>query len=145
MAARGRAIASLSGGLLGLCVWRTIEHSPCDLAIVEALTRHLGAAAGQRFQAPFGFGKADALCAAITEAGFRDVDVRATIVMRRLRSPQESIPGLLASTPIGPLVAALDKVARQALVAEVATALAPYRDANGLTMPQATHIALARK
>lgn len=138
-----RALAP--GGLLGVCVWRTIEHSPCDLAIAQALARHLGAAAAERFQAPFGFGEADALRAAITEAGFRDVDVRAVIVMRRLRSPEESIPGLLAGTPIGPLVAALDEVVRQALVAEVATALMPYRDANGLTVPQATHIALARK
>jgi ubiquinone/menaquinone biosynthesis C-methylase UbiE len=137
--------ALVPGGLLGVCVWRTVEHSPCHLAVARALTRLIGADTARRFQAPFGFGEADALRAIIAEAGFRDVDVHAAVVTRRMRSPEESIPGLLASTPIGPEVAALDQETRTALVDEVATALSAYRDESGLKVPQATHIALARK
>lgn len=83
----------------------------------------------QRFQAPFAFGDAEALRAVITGARLRDVEVRAAVVMRHLLAPEVSIPGLLASTPVGPAVAALTA----------------YRDRDGLTVPQATHIALARK
>lgn len=135
----------VAGGLAGLCVWRSIEHSPCHVAISQALARHAGAAVAQQFQAPFGFGEAGPLRAVLADAGFREVEVRVAVVMRRLRSPAESVPGLLASTPVGPAVAALDEKLRQAIVDEVATALAGYRDNDGMTVPQATHIALARK
>ena len=99
----------------------------------------------QRFQAPFGFGDADALRAVLTDAGFSNVEVRSAVVMRDLLTPEVSIPGLLASTPVGPAVAALDAAVREALVDEVAAALAAYRNHDGLTVPQATHMALARK
>ena len=138
-----RALAP--GGLLAICVWRAIEHSPCHLAIAAALARHAGAAVAQRFQAPFGFGDADALRAVLTDAGFSNVEVRSAVVMRDLLTPEVSIPGLLASTPVGPAVAALDAAVREALVDEVAAALAAYRNHDGLTVPQATHMALARK
>lgn len=133
------------GGLLALCVWRTIEHSPCHRAIAAALARHAGPELAQRFQGPFAFGDAGALRGVIQDAGFTVLEVRAAVVMRHLLAPEVSIPGLLASTPVGPAVAALDETARGALVAEVAAALTAYRDGDGLTVPQATHIALARK
>lgn len=133
------------GGLVGICVWRTIEHSPCHLAIAEALRRLVGAEVAQRFQAPFSFGDPDVLNAAMVAAGFRDVDIQVDIVMRRLLPPKESVPGLLASTPVGPEFAALEQMTRDAIVEEVATSLSEYRDEEGLTLPQPTHIALATK
>jgi len=132
-------------GLVGICVWRVIEHSPCHFAIVEALRRHVTAEVAQRFQAPFSFGDPDVLNAAMVDAGFRDVDIQVDVVMRRLLPPHESIPGLLASTPVGPEIAALEEVTRDAIIDEVAIALSHYRDADGLTVPQQTHIALATK
>ena len=41
------------GGLVGLCVWRGIEHSPCHSAISAALEVHAGADIARRFEAPF--------------------------------------------------------------------------------------------
>jgi hypothetical protein len=78
-------------------------------------------------------------------AGFRDVDIQVDIVMRRLLPPKESVPGLLASTPVGPEFAALEQMTRDAIVEEVATSLLEYRDEEWLTLPQPTHIALATK
>ncbi len=132
------------GGLVAVCVWCGIEHSPCHLAIAEALRRHAGADVARRFQAPFGFGGRDALDRAMVGAGFRDVEVRTEILERRLLPPEESIPGLLASTPVGPEVAELGGAARRGLVADAAAALSGYRDEDGLTVPQPTHIALGR-
>jgi ubiquinone/menaquinone biosynthesis C-methylase UbiE len=30
------------GGLVGICVWRAVDHSPCHLALAEALRRLVG-------------------------------------------------------------------------------------------------------
>jgi ubiquinone/menaquinone biosynthesis C-methylase UbiE len=132
-------------GLVAICVWRAIEHSPCHLAIAEALRRHVSREIARRFQAPFSFGDSDVLNAAMVEAGFRHVDIQIDIVTRRLLPPKESVPGLLASTPVGPEIAALEEVTRDAIINEVATALSEYHDKEGLTVPQPTYIALARK
>lgn len=132
-------------GLVGICVWRAIEHSPCHLAIREALRRHVGTEIARRFQAPFGFGDPDVLNAAMVAAGFRNVDIQVDIVMRRLLPPKESVPGVLASTPVGPEFSALEEVTRGAIIDEVAIVLSEYRDEEGMTVPQSTHIALATK
>ena len=133
------------GGRVGLCVWRSIDNSPCHAAVAQALGRHAGAEVATRFQAPFSFGDRDALHGAMHDAGFRDIDIQVATVMRRLLPPEESIPGLLASTPVGPDVAALDATRRAAIVAEAAASLSAYRDADGLTLPQPTHIAFGTR
>jgi ubiquinone/menaquinone biosynthesis C-methylase UbiE len=133
------------GGLVGLCVWCAIEQSPCHLAIAEALRRHVGPDVARRFQGPFSFSDPDALKNAMVAAGFRDVEIQVATVTRRLLPPNESIPGLLASTPVGAEIAALPDVTRDAIVEDVATALSQYRDEDGLMVPQPTHIALATK
>lgn len=132
-------------GRVGLCVWRGIEHSPCHVAIADALRRHVGADAAWRFSAPFSFGDPEALNTAVAEAGFREIDIQCDVLMRRLLPPEESIPGLLASTPVGPEVAALQERARAAIISEVATALAQYRSGGGLEVPQPTHVVRAVK
>lgn len=133
------------GGRLGVCVWCAVEQSPAHLAIAAALRRHVDADVARRFQAPFNFSDRDALAAAVQAAGFGDVDIQVDTVVRHLLPPAESVPGLLASTPVGPQIAALPPATRAAIVDEVAAALAAYRDGAGLTVPQPTHIALATK
>ncbi|MFP6773198.1 MAG: hypothetical protein VCE74_12815 [Alphaproteobacteria bacterium] len=65
--------------------------------------------------------------------------------MRKLLPPDVSIPALLTSLPIGPQIAALDEAVRLAMVAEVGEALADYRTAEGLSLPQGTHFVTATK
>lgn len=67
------------------------------------------------------------------------------IVEGRMRHPKESIPGHLASAPLGPRVAALDASTRAAPVENAAMALQAFRHANGMTAPQGTHTVTARK
>ena len=133
------------GGQVALCVWRTIEHSPCNQATAAGLARHVNAEEAVRIQAPFALGEADVLRNLLDDAGFSDIEIKEAVLTRRMLPPEESIPGHIASTPVGPSVAALDPETRAALVADIAEALAPYRDADGLAIPQGTHIALARK
>lgn len=57
----------------------------------------------------------------------------------------ESIPGMTASTPVGPEVASIPKRTRGTIVEEVASALAAYREDDGFRIPQSTHIAVATR
>jgi SAM-dependent methyltransferase len=133
------------GGLLALCVWKSIEHSPCNMATAQSLKIHIGERAAKMLHAPFALGDADLLHDLIEGAGFCDIEMRTAEITRRMLPPEESIPGHLASTPVGPEIVALDEATRDTLVEEIGGALAAYRDAKGLAIPQGTHIALARK
>jgi ubiquinone/menaquinone biosynthesis C-methylase UbiE len=134
------------GGLVAICVWCPIEHCPCHMAIAKALGRHVGEDVAKRFQAPFSFGDPVALNALMTEAGFRELEIRIEVLMRRLLPPEESVPGLLASTPVGPEIAARDELTRVAIVKDVATAISQYLDDDGYVMvPQPTYIAVGAK
>lgn len=133
------------GGRLALCVWRTIEHSPCNQATAAGLARHVNIEEAIRIQAPFALGEPDALRSLIADAGFTDIEITEAVLTRRMLPPEESIPGHIASTPVAPAVAVLDDATRSALVADITEALMPYRDTEGLAIPQGTHIALARK
>ena len=129
-------------GRVGLCVWRTLEHTPCHAAIATALERNAGGDLATRLTAPYRFGEADQLLNALTEAGFRNVDIEADAIMRDVSRPEESIPRLIESTPIASDFAQLDESVRHAIVEETAAALADYRDGDRLIVPQATHIAV---
>ena len=134
------------GGLVAISVWRPIDHSPCHLAIAGALGRHVSEDVAQRFREPFSFGDSTALNALMTEAGFSELEIWVEAVMRRLLPPAESVPGLLASTPVGPEIVALDELTRDAIVNDVATALSEYRDdGESLIVPQPTYMALGAK
>ncbi len=133
------------GGIAALCVWQSIDLSPMNTAAAAALARHVGEGAARRLHAPFALGDRGELRRLLGAAGFRDIVISAAVITRRMLPPEISIPQALASTPVGPQVAALDIVTQTTLVAEIARDLEAYRDADGLAVPQATHIAVAWK
>jgi hypothetical protein len=97
----------------------------------------------KRFEAPFSFGSVDDLHSALAEAGFTEIQINVDEVRRQLLPAEESVPGLLASTPVGPEVASLPQPAREAIIRHVASALVSYREGDGFRVPQSTHIATA--
>lgn len=133
------------GGILALCVWRSIEHSPCNKALVDALSPHLGIEDALRLYAPFALGEVKALQTLIEAAGFHEPEIRIEVIVRQMLPPQESIPGHLASTPIGPQFAALDTAARAAVIEDATAALQRFHTTCGMAVPQGTHIVVARK
>jgi ubiquinone/menaquinone biosynthesis C-methylase UbiE len=133
------------GGRLGLCLWRSAEHSPYLKAAADALTPHLGAPSAERLLAPLSLGDKDALRGLVEAAGFADIAFQEADLIRRMLPPAEAIPGQLASTPVGPDFAALDETARAAVVADVTQALAAYLVPDGMEIPQGIYILSARK
>jgi ubiquinone/menaquinone biosynthesis C-methylase UbiE len=132
-------------GLLAVCVWCSIANSPLHASIAEWIAGHIGRDVADRFSAPFGFGQPASLRSAIRAAGFRSVEIHVDTVMRRLLPPEESVPGLLASTPIAGDIAALDKARLADLIDAVSGKLERFKDGHELVVPQPTQVGIARK
>ena len=134
-----------ANGRAWFVVWRSAEHSPLNRAISESVHRHLGVEAEKISLAPFSLGDGEALRRLFADAGFRDAEIEAARIIRKLLPPEVSIPALLTSLPIGTQIAALVEAVRLAMVAEVSEALAGYRTEEGLSLPQGTHFVTGKK
>jgi ubiquinone/menaquinone biosynthesis C-methylase UbiE len=133
------------GGRLGLCLWRSAEHSPYLKAAADALTPHLGAPSASRLLAPLSLGDEDLLRGLVESAGFTGTAFQGIEFVRRMLPPEEAIPGQLASTPVGSEFAALDEAVRTDVVAAIAQAMAPYFVPEGMEIPQGAFVVTATK
>jgi SAM-dependent methyltransferase len=133
------------GGRLAICSWSAIEHNPWNREISVALARHVSEEAAARPRAPFALGDETLLRTLISDAGFRCIDIQTHTLSRQMDSPEEAIPGYLASTPNAQLIAELPSDVRTALFGEISEALHKYQNQDGMLVPSETYIALANK
>lgn len=133
-----------TGGRLFCSVWRDLPHSPYNTAVVQAVTQHINPEAGQRMRAPCMLGNREELRTLLQTAGFQEVHIQIDILPMRVGSFEQFLPGQFAASPIANDVAALDGTARLHFFEQIATALQPYRDDEGYTIPIETHIAQAQ-
>jgi ubiquinone/menaquinone biosynthesis C-methylase UbiE len=126
-------------GLLGICVWRSIEETPFGLARVEAIGRHVGPEAAEKFRnrKPLSFPYAGPLKELLVGAGFHDVDVRSVELHVNQGSAEEAINR--KSFPN------LDRETAMTVVEDVRQAIRPYSTENGIITPYAYNLALATK
>ena len=135
----------VTNGKLIIGVWRSKEHQPGGNATANALERHISAEAGAIRRAPFSFGDAEVINALVTEAGFRDIAVRPTIKKVRFPSAEAFTKRYIsARTPLNQMVAAASQEQQDAVVNDVNTALAKYETDNGLELPTAVNVVMAR-
>jgi hypothetical protein len=88
-----------------LSVWGPIERSPGFAVLADGLTRHVSPAAGGLIASgPFGLGDAEEPRALITSAGFKDITVRSAVKTLHYPSPDESVLGYVASSPLASAV-----------------------------------------
>ena len=133
------------GGRVGVCVWRSIEFSPTLSAVSVALSPHLDDATVAKVRAPFSFGDEEQVRTTLADAGFGEVSLKTATLTRTMLSAEQSIPGLIASTPAGPAFAELDEDIKTDVIDEVAVALRAYRTETGFSVPQETYVAQARR
>ena len=130
------------GGRLAISAWRAAEHNPGWLRLVEALERHAGPEVGAIMRAPFALG-AEELRDLV--ADFRDVAVRIRIGAVRFPSARDLLFRQEVSSPLaGPLSALTDET-REALCRDVADALRPHTDDEGVCFPMETHVVTATR
>lgn len=132
----------VSGGRVCLSVWQSA--SPYDLAVGEALERHVNAETATRYLASRVVPEAEALRQLFINAGFRAVQIRPRTMTMRLPPVEAFVLCHLAATPVAGVVAALSEEARAALARHVHVTLQPYADGEGVAVPDATHIAMAQ-
>jgi SAM-dependent methyltransferase len=131
---RGRALLS---------VWR--GESPYTLAMGEAVERHVGPEAAATLRQSRTVPDPDALQQLMIEAGFKDVQIRARTLTRRLPAVAEFVLRHLAATPVADAVAALGDGAREALARDVSEALQVYVTGDGVAYPEVTIVAMATR
>ena len=79
------------------------------------------------------------------EAGFRDVRVNLSEMVRHLPRPEEYVPLHLAAQPVASQILELTDDARGALLNDIVAELQPYVEENELVFPDSTNIAMASK
>ena len=132
------------GGRLLFSVWRS--GGPYNFALGDALERYVGLQVAKKFRSnrvlvP----DADTLHRMLVEAGFRGVEVRPSAMTVRLPPMESFVLGHISGMPIAEAVAAVSDDRRAALVTHVRTALQPYADRDGVSVPDEINIAMAQK
>jgi ubiquinone/menaquinone biosynthesis C-methylase UbiE len=129
------------GGRVLLSVWKSA--GPYNIAVSEALEQHVDAATANRYRASRVVPQADTLHKLLANAGFREVQVRATEMITRFPPIEAFVLHHLAALPVAEAVAALSDDQRAALALQVGVALKAYTDGEGALLPDETHIAIA--
>jgi ubiquinone/menaquinone biosynthesis C-methylase UbiE len=132
------------GGQLGLSVWHAVVHNPYFAALGDALECHVSPEVAASMRAVCALGEAETLQALLLQAGFREVSLTLPTLVMRFASVETFIPGQCAATPFADAVAALDTDARTALLEDIRLALRSYTDSEGVAVPNAAHVAVAR-
>lgn len=131
------------GGRLAVSVWRGLEFAPWQLAVADALARHIGSEAANGIRGAFALGDGEELRAVVAGAGFRDVRLWIESQMIRYPSLAEFVPGYLSATPVASAVAGLDAGIQGAIVQDVTDALRAHMDGGGLATPIEAHVVVA--
>jgi ubiquinone/menaquinone biosynthesis C-methylase UbiE len=140
-----RALAS--GGRLALNVFGPLEHNPATHALVAALDRHIDPRASVAKRAEHALADTEQLRRLVADAGFHNLEIDTVSKLVRFPSPTDYVQIQLAATPLASRVAQYESASRErlveAMVKDVAAALASYTKADGLTFPQEVHCARA--
>jgi hypothetical protein len=124
-----------------LSVWKSA--GPYNIAVSEALERHVDAETATRYRASRVVPEAEAIHRLLVDAGFHTVQIRPRVMTSRLPPIEAFVLCHLAATPVAGTVAALSEAGRAALATQVRLALQSYADGEGVAVPDETHIAMA--
>jgi ubiquinone/menaquinone biosynthesis C-methylase UbiE len=131
----------VGGGRILLSVWE--GETPYTRALSTAVERHAGAQAAATLRTSRICPNPDALQRLVSQAGFRDVHVRARTLHRRLPQIAHFVLRHLAATPVADAVAALSEQARAQLADEARKALAQYQEGDAVVFPETAHVVIA--
>jgi ubiquinone/menaquinone biosynthesis C-methylase UbiE len=132
---RGRAV---------LAVLRPLRFSPAYVPVAEALARHVGPEAGAMMRSPFPDWDREQLRAMVREGGFSDVHVRVDVGQVRYPSAAELLRQEAASSPLAGPLGVLEGDVRQALIADLESALRDHEDDDGIVAPLESFVVVAR-
>lgn len=130
------------GGRVLLSVWKSA--GPYNLAVGEALERHVDAETVAKYRASRLVPNGEALHRLLVDAGFHAIHIGPSGMTIRLPSLESFVIGHLSGGTIAAAVAALSEDQRAALAKQVKITLQPYADGDGVAVPDEINIARAR-
>ena len=134
----------VSGGRALFSTWKSM--GPYLHAIGEALERFLGVEVATKFRSTrVGLPDDVALRRLFIEAGFREVQVRPSMMVVHLPAIETFVLGHLAGTPVAEALASLSEENRAGLAKQVKIALQAYADAEGVAVPDEVNVSIAHK
>lgn len=147
---RAAALAEIArvtkpGGRLGISTCRSLEHQPGYAVLVDVVTRHAGVLAGAVIGSPYALGSREELRALVEEAGLKDVHLEIAVWSGRFGSAEDFLSSETSSSPLGDLVADLDRDVRDELLRDLTEALRPFTDDGGIVFPFETLVVTATR
>lgn len=131
------------GGRFAFSIWD--GHSPYTTALCAAVERHISAEVAAKQRSQRQTPTADALRSEMTAAGFKNVKVLRQELNITVPPAAEFVPLHLASMPISEAFMALEDNSKEALIQDVAEAMAPYAESSTLVYPDAVHVVMGWK
>ena len=134
---------AVPGGIVALNV--SGAPSRYNIALAEALTKHVDATVATRSLAPFSLANPAVLRGILIDAGLRAIDIRTVVLTRRVEPTQEWLLQDSGAMPYSAAIAGLDAVVRAAMIREIAAKLKDLWDVESFAVPTEIHLAYARK
>lgn len=131
------------GGRLALCVWGPFESSPHVVILSGILGEYLGKDSTEMFMAACSLADNTKLRTLVQGAGFTRVHIRVDVKVARYPSVHEFLPAYLSIFPVASGIAAMPEERRARMFLDMAEALRPWTDDDGLAMPSENHILTA--
>ena len=128
------------GGRMALSIWD--GHSPYTRAVCAAVERHISPEIAARQRAQRQTPPAAALAEQLEQAGFADVRIERQELAIDVPPARDFVPLHLGSMPIADAFGALPADARQALIDDVETGMAPFVVGDRMIYPDAVHVAM---
>ncbi|MEM6621773.1 MAG: class I SAM-dependent methyltransferase [Pseudomonadota bacterium] len=129
------------GGRLAMTFWA--PPNAFFRAKEAALTRNVGAAAGQKAVAPFLYPGDEELPGLLEGAGFQNIELGQASFVREIPDVRNGIREDLEGSPLGPMVEAAGAGAMVAVVDDILVACQDLIRDDVLTVPQHAHLIMA--
>jgi ubiquinone/menaquinone biosynthesis C-methylase UbiE len=131
------------GGRALVSVWD--GPTPYTTAMFNAVDRHVGTEAAAILRRGRSIEDPEAIRELMSQAGFRDVQTLNRTRTARLPAVTDFVLRHLAATPVASAIESLTDSVRRSLAEDVARALRPYADGDGVAFPDSANVVMGRR
>jgi ubiquinone/menaquinone biosynthesis C-methylase UbiE len=131
------------GGRVGIATCRPLAHQPGYAILAEIVERHAGTEAAEVVRSPYARGDTAQLRGLLEATGFAEPHAHFVVTPFRFPSAHALLVAETSSSPLGDLTATLEEGQREALLTDLARAMRPHTDDEGVLFPFETVVVTA--
>jgi ubiquinone/menaquinone biosynthesis C-methylase UbiE len=128
-------------GRVALSCWCALDENPYFHALVEAVTRHIGADTAAGLMAAFGLSDPDTIRSLLNDAGLRNVEIDMIDMNLELPPLKDFVPRHISATPMATGFNTATERARRAVIDDVIRSVSGYMRGASARIPFRTHLA----